>query len=425
MHSSQNEQDNRHYARAAKVPMLEPSDSEEARRFTRLAFELSERFDTPVILRSTTRISHSQSVVFPEEKPKALPPAKGFVRNLKKYVMIPAHARERHKVVEQHIKELAAYCETLDINRMEMADTSFGVITSGISYMYVREKFPSVSLLKLGIVWPLPSRMLKEFTSRVTSVYIVEELDPFLETEIKAMGINVQGKEFFPVTGEFSPDVVESSLQKAVQGKSDANGKRLASAFTLPPRPPSLCPGCPHRTVFKILGELGVTVSGDIGCYTLGVLPPFQAMDTCVEMGGSIGLAQGIEIAEGEKGIGKTVAIIGDSTFAHSGITGLINAAYNKRRSLFIVLDNNTTAMTGMQPNPLSGQRINFEETVAIDYCKLGEAAGLKADDVVIVNAFRPKEVEAAIKRLLGNGRLSLLVVKGACILWKKKSRKK
>jgi indolepyruvate ferredoxin oxidoreductase alpha subunit len=423
MHSSQNEQDNRHFARAAKIPMLEPCDSEEARVFTKLAFALSEQFDTPVILRTTTRISHSRSVVVPDEERAALQPPAGFQRNVKKYVMIPAHARERHKVVEARMRSLTEYAETIDINRIEKGDTPFGIISSGISYMYVREIFPTATVLKLGMVWPLPKRLIARFAAQVSSVYIIEELDPFLETEIKAMGIGVKGKELFPPIGEFSPTSLRRVFQKEGKIKTDSEPCALVSTLKLPPRPPSLCPGCPHRTVFKILANLGVTVSGDIGCYTLGVMPPFQAMDTCVEMGGSIGLAQGIEIASGVAGRGKTVAVIGDSTFAHSGIAGLVNAAYNKRQSLFIVLDNNTTAMTGMQPNPFSGERINGEETTPIDYIRLGQAVGMAEDDVVIVDAFKPKEVEETIKRLLGNGRLSLLVVKGACVIWKKKHR--
>jgi indolepyruvate ferredoxin oxidoreductase alpha subunit len=429
MHSSQNEQDNRHYARAAKLPLLEPADSEEARRFTALAFDLSERFDTPVILRSTTRLSHSQSPVDPPRERRQAAGAPRFERNLAKYVMIPAHARARHAVVEERLRACAAFAETFPENRFEPGNGDFGVVTAGISYTYVREVLPDAAVLKLGLVWPLPEKLIKRFASEHRTIYVVEELDPFLETEIKAMGVAVKGKALFPRTGEFSPALVRRAFR--AEGLAAAETPRLVSRLALPPRPPSLCPGCPHRTVFKILGRLGVTVSGDIGCYTLGVLPPFQAMDTCVEMGGSIGLAQGIEIAEGiggaegETGTGRTVAVVGDSTFAHSGLTGLVNAAYNGRRLLIIVLDNSTTAMTGMQPNPFSGERLNGEATVALDYRKLAAAAGLADGDVAIVDAYKPKEVEEAIVRFLAARRLSLLVVKGPCVIWKRKREKK
>ncbi|MBN2350996.1 MAG: indolepyruvate ferredoxin oxidoreductase subunit alpha [Spirochaetales bacterium] len=425
MHSSQNEQDNRHYARAAKLPMLEPADSEEARRFTSLAFDISERFDTPVILRSTTRISHSRSPVSPsgERRPRADTPR--FERNLKKYVMIPAHARARHRAVEERLLALAEYAETFTENRIEPGRGGFGIITSGVAYEYVREVFPDAPILKLGLVWPLPGKLIVRFAAEHETLYVVEELDPFLETEIKAMGIKARGKDFLPRTGEFSPGLLRRAFQ--AEGKTDASAEGLRSSLRLPPRPPTLCPGCPHRTVFKILGRLGVTVSGDIGCYTLGVLPPFQAMDTCVEMGGSVGLAQGIEIAEGidgageTEGAGRTAAVIGDSTFAHSGLTGLVNAAYNGRRILIIVLDNSTTAMTGMQPNPFSGERIDGKPAPAVDYRTLAAAVGLADGDVAIVDAYKPKEVEEAIERFLSARRLSLLVVKGPCIIWKRK----
>ncbi len=428
MHSSQNEQDNRNYARAAKLPMLEPADSDEARRFTALAFEISERFDTPVILRSTTRISHSRSPVTPTGERRTREGAPRFERNLKKYVMIPAHARARHQAVEARLLALTEFAETFPENRIEPGRGGFGIVTSGIAYEYVREVFPDAPVLKLGLVWPLPGQLIARFAAGLETLYVVEELDPFLETEIKAMGIGVRGKVFLPRTGEFSPDLLRRAFRE--EGGTEAGAAGLRSNLRLPPRPPTLCPGCPHRTVFKILGRLGVTVSGDIGCYTLGVLPPFQAMDTCVEMGGSIGLAQGIEIAEGfgraegTEGAGRTAAVIGDSTFAHSGLTGLVNAAYNGRRILVIVLDNSTTAMTGMQPNPFSGERLDGKPAPAVDYRTLAAAAGLADSDVAIVDAYKPKEVEEAINRFLSARRLSLLVVKGPCIIWKRKKEK-
>ncbi|MBN1524717.1 MAG: indolepyruvate ferredoxin oxidoreductase subunit alpha [Spirochaetales bacterium] len=431
MHSSQNEQDNRNYARSAKVPMLEPADSDETRRFTVRAFELSEKYDTPVILRTTTRISHSMSVVTPDseaaqspslEKVRALKP-EGFSRDIKKYVMIPAFARERHKVVEKRMEKLTADADSFDINIIEINDTRFGIITSGINYMYVKEAFPDASVLKLGMIWPLPWKKIDEFSKKVGRIFIVEELDAFFEIEIKARGYTVTGKDIFPVTGEFSPDVVRETISAAMGEPLET--KEYYASPKLPPRPPALCPGCPHRTVFKILNEMGLTVTGDIGCYTLGVLPPWSAMDTCVEMGGSIGLAQGIEIAGGETAIKKTVAVIGDSTFAHSGISNLVNAAYNGRKGLYIVLDNNTTAMTGMQPNPFSGERITLEASVAVDYELLGRAVGMKKDQVKIVDAYKPKDIEDAIREMLDKDSLSLLVIKGPCVIWKRKRKKK
>ncbi|RPJ07948.1 MAG: indolepyruvate ferredoxin oxidoreductase subunit alpha [Spirochaetaceae bacterium] len=430
MHSSQNEQDNRHYARAAKLPMLEPSDSQEALYFTKLGLELSEKYDTPVILRTTTRISHSKSVAMPDTETAASPekqaaragkPA-GFVRNFKKYVMIPAYARERHKVVEARMQKLSSDADGLEINRMELRDTDFGIITSGINYMYSREAFPQASILKLGMIWPLPHKMIEEFSRKVKRVFVVEELDPFLETEFSSRGIVVTGKKIFPVTGEYSPDLVKQAISKET-GKPADMAQSFTSRVALPPRPPALCPGCPHRTVFKILNEMGLTVTGDIGCYTLGVMPPWSAMDTCVEMGGSLGLAQGIEIAGGEEAAKKTVAVIGDSTFAHSGISNLVNAAYNKRRNLFIVLDNNTTAMTGMQPNPFSGERINLCQTISVDYRALGTAVGMKDDQVKIVDAYKPKDVEDALREMLARDELTLLVIKGPCVIWKRKRK--
>jgi len=418
LHSSQNEQDNRNYARAAKLPMLEPGDSQEAKDFTKMAFSISEQFDTPVFLRSTTRISHSQTIVNVEDRvTEGLPEVK-FVKNLKKFVMIPAFARARHHVVEERLLKIAEYAETLEINRIEEGDTKRGFITSGIVYNYVKEAFPDAAVLKLGMVHPLPEKLIRKFCEQVDEVFIVEELDPFFELQIKAMGIEVKGKACFPITGELSPDLITQGVTGEKPGKPDI-------AIEVPPRPPALCPGCPHRTVFTLLHDMDMIVTGDIGCYTLGVLPPFSAIDTCVDMGASITVSQGIEMAMGKDFKNDTVAVIGDSTFAHSGITGLLNAAYNKRTSLIIVLDNGTTAMTGMQPNPLSGEMISGESTVALDYVKLGEAVGMSTNDIKMVNAFKKEEVEEAMKEMIAAQRLSLLVIKGPCILDKKHKKKK
>ncbi len=424
MHSSQNEQDNRNYAYAAKVPMLEPSDSQEAKEYTKKAFEISESYDTPVILRTTTRVSHSKSIVIPQALQARNKAAIGFERNLEKYVMIPAFARLRHIEVEKRMQRLKEDVNRFDINRIEINDTKLGIITAGICYTYVKEVFPKASVLKLGIVNPLPADLIREFCTKVDSVYVVEELDPYFEIRIKAMGIQIEGKKYIPITGELNPDIIRKSLRIAGYKSKKTLKEGLKTSLKLPPRPPLLCPGCPHRAVFTVFKKLGLTVTGDIGCYTLGVLPPFNAMDTCIEMGGGIGVAQGIEIAQGEKRHGKTVAVIGDSTFAHSGITGLLNAAYNKRSSLIVVLDNGTTAMTGMQPNPLSGERINGEETIKLDYKKLAHAVGIGEDNVRIVDAYKPEDIEEAIDSLLKSKALSLLVVKGLCVILKRRRKR-
>ncbi len=418
MHSSQNEQDNRNYAFAAKIPMLEPSDSEEVKEFTKLGFELSEKYDTPVIVRTTTRISHSKGIVTlkkPDEK-KSTPQ---FIKNVKKYVMIPAFARARHIQVEKRMNTIKEDANSLSINKIEINNKKMGVITSGINYTYVKEVFPDASILKLGMIYPLPEKLIKEFSKKVKRLVIVEDLDPFFELRIKAMGIKAEGKEHFPNTGELSPSIIKEKLSNTKRKN------KININIELPPRPPSLCPGCPHSPVFTTLKKLELTVTGDIGCYTLGVLPPYNSIDTCIDMGASIGTAQGIEIAEGKNYKNKTVAVIGDSTFAHSGITGLINAAYNKRHSLIIVLDNGTTAMTGMQPNPLSGERITGDKTFSLNYEKLAEAVGIDKNNVRIVNAYKIKEIEEAITGLLDSNKLSLLVVKDLCVILKRKKAKK
>lgn len=411
MHSSQNEQDNRHYARSAKLPMLEPSDPDEARLFTKLAFELSEKWDTPVFLRSTTRLSHSCGVVMGEERKEA--PVTGFKKDLKKYVMIPAFARMRHKVVEERMETMSRESDSLQINRVEAGNGTRGFITSGVPYQYVREVFPDAPILKIGMAYPIPRRMIRDFCSNLDEVVIVEELDPFYEEQIRAMGIEVKGKELLPITGEYSPEL----LAELLGGKKPVAER---DSMSVPPRPPQLCAGCPHHTVFSLLSKRDRIVSGDIGCYTLGVLPPYSSIDTCVDMGASMTVAQGMS-AVGEK---PPVAIIGDSTFAHSGITGLINAAYNKRKGLTIVLDNGTTAMTGMQPNPFSGKTISGEDTVRIDYALLAKACGMPDDCVKIVNAYSPAEVEETLDELLAKDALTLMVVMGPCVINRRKMKK-
>ncbi|MDD5455925.1 MAG: thiamine pyrophosphate-dependent enzyme [Candidatus Margulisbacteria bacterium] len=412
MHSSQNEQDNRHYALAAKIPMLEPADSQEAKEFTKLAFKLSEKYDTPVFIRSVTRLAHTNSIVS-HSKPTNRPLPQGFERNIKKYVMIPAFARLRHLEVEKRLALIAKESNELSINQTEINDKKTGFITSGVNYHYLKEIYPEATILKLGMIYPLPVEKIKKFCKIMKRVIIVEDLDPFLETLIKAMGItNVQGKKLFPLTGELNPDIIRGSL-------STNKSSPVSINIDIPNRPPALCPGCPHRQVFNVLKKLKLTVSGDIGCYTLGVLPPFSAMDTCIDMGASIGVAQGIEIASNRKKKNTVVAVLGDSTFAHSGITGLLNAAYNGRHSLIIVLDNGTTAMTGMQPNPSSGETISGNPTIQIDYHKLGESMGLDQDNIREVNAYKEDEIEKNITKLLTSEKLSLLVIKGLCVIFK------
>lgn len=414
MHSSQIEQDSRHYAVAAKLPMLEPSDSQEAKDFVKEAVLLSERYDTPVFLRTTTRISHSRSVVEIGEQNAATIP-KGFERAIEKYVMIPAFARKRHVAVEQRMRRIAQAANSLSLNRTELQDTSVGFITSGICYAYVREAFPKASVLKLGMVYPFPEDAIKDFCAKVKSVYVVEELDPHIELHVKALGLAVQGKDVLPKVGEFDPGMI----QRAVTGKAPAAS--ISIPIAIPNRPPSLCPGCPHCKVFSLLNRLGVHVTGDIGCYTLGALPPYSAIDTCIDMGASITIAQGIEIAEGKDHRRNVVAVIGDSTFAHSGITGLLNAAYNRRNTLVIVLDNGTTAMTGMQPNPLSGKTIRGDQTVSLDYLKLAQAIGIPDENVRIVDAYNENELEEAIAVFLGKSGVSLVIAKGLCVILQKR----
>jgi len=328
-------------------------------------------------------------------------------------------------VVEERMRRLEQDVNNLDINRIEAGEKNLGIITSGINYQYVKEMYPDASILKLGMVYPLPDALIRDFCSRVERVFIVEELDPFIELRVKAMGIEVEGKKHFPMTGELNPNAVEKPLSALGYKGNAKDNEELRTEMKLPPRPPSLCPGCPHRTVFKALHKLGLTVTGDIGCYTLGALPPFTSMDTCVDMGASITLSQGIEIAEGRDREKHTVAILGDSTFAHSGLTGLLNAAYNNRNSLIIVLDNGTTAMTGMQPNPLSGQRINGDEAVVLDYQKLGEAVGIESDRIVVVDAYKPDDIEETITKLVKSDGLSLLVIKGLCVILRRKQERR
>ena len=408
LHSSQNEQDNRNYAKFAKVPMLEPSDSQEAKDFTEMAFDLSEKFDTPVMLRTTTRVSHSKSIVLVGEpaEPTGKPQ---LVKDPMKFVMLPANARKRHPIVEKRIEELTRFAETFPGNRVEWGESKVGIITSGISYEYAKEVMPEASYLKLGMVYPLPREMIRSFASRVEKLFIVEELDPFIEEQVRAMGIEVTGKNLFPLCGELNPGLVERGLRGLLQVPKEETYKNL------PARPPIMCPGCPHRGIFSILSKMKLFVTGDIGCYTLGFLPPLSAIDTCVCMGASIGHAMGLDKALGKEALGKVVAVIGDSTFLHSGITSLLNVVYNKGAVTLIILDNRTTAMTGRQDHPGTGFTLKGEETSRVDLVKLSKALGVK--HVKVVDPYQLASTERVIKREVRRPEPSVIISRAPCIL--------
>ncbi len=408
LHSSQNEQDNRNYAKFAKVPMLEPSDSQEAKDFTEMAFDLSEKFDTPVMLRTTTRVSHSKSIVLVREpaEPTGKPQ---LVKDPMKFVMLPANARKRHPIVEKRMEELTRFAETFPGNRVEWGESKVGIITSGISYEYAKEVMPEASYLKLGMVYPLPREMIRSFASRVERVFIVEELDPFIEEQVRAMGIEVTGKNLFPLCGELNPGLVERGLRGLLQVPKEETYKNL------PARPPIMCPGCPHRGIFSILSKMKLFVTGDIGCYTLGFLPPLSAIDTCVCMGASIGHAMGLDKALGKEALGKVVAVIGDSTFLHSGITSLLNVVYNKGAVTLIILDNRTTAMTGRQDHPGTGFTLKGEETSRVDLVKLSKALGVK--HVKVVDPYQLASAERVIKREVRRPEPSVIISRAPCIL--------
>ncbi len=406
MHSSQNSQDNRNYALAAKLPMLEPAEPSEAKYFTRLAFQLSEEFDTPVLLRTTTRVSHVKGIVYKERRrlSKVKP---DLVKIPEKFVMLPVNARKRRVELEKRLQRLRELAETFEVNTIEWGDRSIGFITSGISYLHVKEVFPEASVLKLGMVYPLPEKMIRNFAEAVDELYIVEELDPFIETLVKAMGIECKGKELIPSYGELNPSV----LRKAIKGEEED----LFEPVKIPLRPPSMCPGCPHRGIFYNLSRLKLFVAGDIGCYTLGALKPLSSMDTCVCMGASIGNAFGMEKALGKKALGKVVAVIGDSTFIHSGITSLIDIVYNKGFTTVIILDNRTTAMTGHQPNPVTGFTVCGESTIEIDLETLCRAIGVK--NVRTVNPHQIEETLKVIREEIKRPEPSVIISKYPCVL--------
>lgn len=410
MHSSQNEQDSRFYARSAHVPMLEPADSAECREYVMRAFEISEKYDTPVMLRLVTRIAHARSLV--EEGVRQEIPLKDYEKDIKKYVMMPGNAKGRHVVVEAREKKLEEEIDALGFNRVEMADTKVGVVCSGSAYQYVKEALPNASVLKLGMVYPLPEKLICDFASKVDQLLVVEELEPFFEDAIKAMGIPCSGKDKTGLQGE----LFVRKVGRLFGGEADCGP---AETQGVPMRPPVLCPGCPHRAVFYVLKKLGLTVAADIGCYTLGAMPPLAAVDSVVCMGASIGMALGLEKARGRDFAKKTVAVIGDSTFVHSGITGLVDMVYNQGHSTVIIVDNSTTGMTGHQPNPTTGFNVRGEIAPQLDVVKLCEAIGVPS--VRVVDPFNMKELEQTILEESEKDVPSVIIARRPCALLVKK----
>ena len=408
MHSSQNEQDSRHHAIAAKVPMLEPSDSAEALEFTKKAFEISEQFDTPVLLKMCTRVAHSQSLVEPGERNV---PEKKYEKNIAKYVMMPGNAIRRHPIVEQRTRDLIEFAETSDLNRVEMGDTSLGIITASTSYQYVKEVFgDKASVLKLGIANPLPERLIRDFAAKVDRLVVVEELDPIIENHVRSLGIEVSGKDIFPLEGEFSQNLVAAKL-----GCSVPEGKTIDAQ--IPPRPPVMCAGCPHRGMFYTLKQNKCTVLGDIGCYTLGAVAPLGAIETTLCMGASIGAVHGFNKILGKESESKTVAVIGDSTFMHSGMTGLANVAYNQSNSTVIILDNSITGMTGHQQNPTTGYNIKGDPAGKIDLEALCRAMGFNR--VAVTDPYDLAQCDRVLKEELAAEEPSVIISRRPCALLK------
>ena len=410
MHSSQNEQDSRHYARASKIPMLEPSDSAEALAFTKLAYELSEQFDTPVLLKMCTRIAHSQSVVDTADRVEA---TKTYEKNPQKYIMMPGNAKRRHPMVEERTKALSAWAEDCAINRVEEgSDHSRGIITSSTSYQYVKEvcgdKYP---VMKLGMIWPLPEKKIRDFAASVDELVVVEELDSFIEAHCLSLGLTVTGKDTFPCIDEFSQNLVAAKLNIA----KDEAGAKVADM--IPARPPVMCAGCPHRGLFYTLAKNKITALGDIGCYTLGAVPPLGALDTTICMGASISGAHGFTKAQNGAADNKTVAVIGDSTFMHSDITGLVNVAYNESNATIIIVDNSITGMTGHQQNPTTGFNLKGDPCTKIDLETLCRAVGIRR--VRVVDPYNLAETEAAIKEELAAPEASVIISRRPCALLK------
>ncbi len=412
MHSSQNEQDNRWYARSAKIPMLEPSDSQEAKDFTVLALELSERFDSPILLRTTTRISHSKSIVTLNERKTVA--KKEYKKDFMKNVLLPVNARKKHVLVEKRLAAMEEYGNICDHNRIEWGDKKLGIITSGISYQHAREVFPTASFLKLGLTYPLPKKLVQQFTAQVEKIYVIEELDPFLEEQISAIGINVEGKNRLPILGEFNPEIIAKAF-----GLESAPKESFIRDVAVPQRLPVLCPGCSHRGVFYAMKKLRLTVTGDIGCYTLPAIPPLEVTDTCLCMGASVTLAEGIEKANTNKLKGKLISVIGDSTFFHSGITGLLDIVYNQGKTKICILDNHITAMTGYQGHPGSGITLKGEPTNKVDLEAICRAAGIQR--VVKIDPYNIEQTVAVLKQEMAADEPSVLIADAPCVTWARK----
>ena len=408
MHSSQNEQDSRHYAKASKIPMLEPSNSQECKDFTKLAFSLSEEYDVPVFIRLSTRVSHSQSLVELCDAEQA--PLKAYEKNIRKNVMMPANAILKHVEVEKRELALREFANTSSLNRIENNGKKIGVITSGISYVYSKEALgDSVNYLKLGMVYPLPDKLIKDFASSCEEIYVIEELDGFIEEYVRSLGVKCKGKEVFTLLGEYSQNLIK----KVVLGQD----VEFNAPETLPARPPVMCAGCPHRGTFYVLSKLGVTVAGDIGCYTLGAVAPLSSVDTTICMGASVSSAHGMVKARGKDFSKKLVSVIGDSTFIHSGITGLIDIVYNKGNNTVIILDNSITGMTGHQDNPTTGYTIRKEPTKQVDLVALCKAVGVER--VRVEDPFDIKNFEQAVKEELSVDEPSVIIARRPCVLLK------
>lgn len=412
MHSSQNEQDSRYYARSAHIPMLEPSNANEAKEFVKLAYEISEKFDTPVLLRETTRVAHSHGLVELCDREEV--GVRPYEKAAQKYVMMPANAIKRHVVVEARDNALAEYVNTMACNFAEYTDEKqVGIVCSGVVYEYVKEALPNANVFKMGCVHPVPVRAISQFAEKVNGLYVVEELEPFIEDTLKAAGIACEGKSLFSLQGEISVPKILKAFGK------DAEETLLMQ--NIPNRPPVMCAGCPHRGVFYVLNKLNLTVNGDIGCYTLGAVPPLAAVDTCVCMGASVGMAHGFKKAT--DGQSKNVAVIGDSTFLHSGVTGLINAVYNQSGITLLILDNSTTGMTGHQQHPATGKNLKGEPAPVVLLDELCRACGVK--DLKIVDAYDVKGVEKAVKESLANDEVSVIIAQRPCALLDKSPKPK
>jgi indolepyruvate ferredoxin oxidoreductase alpha subunit len=415
MHSSQNEQDNRHYARFARLPCLEPSDSQEAKDMVSTALEISEKFDTPVMLRITTRTAHSHTQVDLGERLSILPSRPFEYRcDPSKYVMVPGNARQRLPFIQERFNLLQEYAEYSPVNRYEPGSPELGIVTNGVAYQYAREVFPQASFLRLGLTYPLPERRLRTFATQVGRLIVIEELDPFIEEAIRLLGIAVEGKNIFPSSGELNPTLLRACALKARLpiGDAAAPARSHPTVDPLPARPPVLCPGCPHRGVFVVTKKLKLVVNGDIGCYTLGYLPPLKSIHTCGCMGAGIGVAHGAhKVGLQQQG----VAVIGDSTFCHTGMPALLNVAYNQSNLVTIIMDNRTTAMTGHQENPATGRTLTGKPTFAIDFVKLAQALGI--ENATVVDPYDLAQLETTLRAALQSEKPAVIVAQRECAL--------